>query len=586
MPTSRSSFPSRQSLTMPDMGIDKNAVFLLTSADGGKKAFGTGFAVACKEGQLYLLTCAHVADQLDGRINAGGEEAEIVVRGSADGIDLALLRIPCEQAPPLLNSIVSGKQDKKFQICGYGPFAGAKDNYVLRDIEGRLGKAIAFESAGGERVEAWDLHVEDDDFSRLQGGYSGSPLCDETGGLVAVVSHKIGNHGQRGHAVALANLQTIYPDIEQLIPSFSGSDNRIQTVRRGALYHHLLDSTTKRISFGLLAVVLLLGLIISVKYLRPDSKTSETNKLTETQKQKIPIKHLDPPGNLETEIKTGSTPESKIVFKPVQPAESEQQVSPPAHLVSKIEAQDTMTDPITGMEFVSVPGGCFQMGSPDNEKERSNNEGPRHKVCVDGFRMGKYEVTQGQWVKIMGSNPSQYQKGDEYPVEKVSWNKIQEFITKLNKQSGREYRLPTEWEWEYAARAGTSTARYWGDDISCDRAMYGNDKYQEQVSCMDYIRSEEALTPYSSAPVGSYPPNRFGLYDMLGNVSEFCSNWLGDYPSAQLNNPQGPAKGNIRVFRGGALGSSESGIRSAFRWGLPLHERNYGIGFRLVLPGL
>jgi formylglycine-generating enzyme required for sulfatase activity len=249
-------------------------------------------------------------------------------------------------------------------------------------------------------------------------------------------------------------------------------------------------------------------------------------------------------------------------------------------------SDEVMVNPVIGMELVSVPGGCFQMGSPDNEKERSNNEGPRHKVCVDGFRMGKYEVTQGQWVKIMGSNPSQYQKGDEYPVEKVSWNKIQEFITKLNKQSGREYRLPTEWEWEYAARAGTSTARYWGDDISCDRAMYGNDKYQEQVSCMDYIRSEEALTPYSTAPVGSYPPNRFGLYDMLGNVSEFCSNWLGDYPSAQLNNPQGPAKGNIRVFRGGALGSSESGIRSAFRWGLPLHERNYGIGFRLVLPGL
>ena len=311
---------------------------------------------------------------------------------------------------------------------------------------------------------------------------------------------------------------------------------------------------------GLIAIALLAGLVTYlVKYSHQVPKTPRTDKSTETQQRRIPTKDFDSPENPETEIKTAST------------------------LESKIEAHDTMPDPITGMEFISIPGGCFLMGSPDNEQGRDHREGPRHEVCVDGFQMGKYEVTQGQWVKIMGGNPSQYQKGDEYPVEKVSWNKIQEFITELNKQSGREYRLPTEAEWEYAARAGTSTARYWGGDISCDRAMYGNDKYQEQVSCMDYIRSEEALTPYSSAPVGSYPPNRFGLYDMLGNVSEFCSNWLGDYPSAQLHNPQGPAKGDIRVFRGGALGSSESGVRAAVRWGLPLHERDYGIGFRLVL---
>ncbi len=205
---------------LPDMGIDKNAVFLLTSADGSKKAFGTGFAVAHKDGQLYLLTCAHVAEQLDSKVNVGGQKAEILAQGSADSIDMALLRIPCEQPPPLLNRAVKGKESLKFHICGYGPFAGAKDNYVLRHIEGRLGKSIAFESPGSGRVEAWDLHVEDDDFSRLQGGYSGSPLCDEQGGLLAVVSHKV-DAGQRGHAVAIANLKNIYPDIEQIIPSFA-----------------------------------------------------------------------------------------------------------------------------------------------------------------------------------------------------------------------------------------------------------------------------------------------------------------------------------------------------------------------------
>jgi hypothetical protein len=202
------------------MGIDKDAVFLLTSADGGKKAFGTGFAVAHQDGRLYLLTCAHVADQLDSKVRVSGQEAEILAKGSPDSIDMALLRIPCEQPPLLLNRAVRGKEGLKFQICGYGPFAGAKDNYVLRHIEGRLGKSIAFESPGSGRVEAWDLHVEDDDFSRLQGGYSGSPLCDEQGGLLAVVSHKV-DAGQRGHAVAIANLKTIYPDIEQLIPSFA-----------------------------------------------------------------------------------------------------------------------------------------------------------------------------------------------------------------------------------------------------------------------------------------------------------------------------------------------------------------------------
>ena len=204
------------------MAIDNKAVFLLTGAEPGrKKAFGTGFAVAYEDGQLYLLTCAHVLDQLDDRVRVSGHEveAEMLAKGGADGIDLALLRIPCEDPPPLLNRTATGQAEKKFHICGYGPFSGAKDNYVLRDIEGRLGKSIAFESPGSGRVEAWDLHVDDDDFSRLQGGYSGSPLCDEQGRLLAVVSHKV-DAGQRGHAVAVTNLQTLYPEIEQLVPGF------------------------------------------------------------------------------------------------------------------------------------------------------------------------------------------------------------------------------------------------------------------------------------------------------------------------------------------------------------------------------
>ncbi len=323
-------------------------------------------------------------------------------------------------------------------------------------------------------------------------------------------------------------------------------------------------------SLGLIAA-LLAGLVIYfVKYPHQVSKMPLVNKSTDAQQQIISKKNFDSPGDSEAEIKTVSTPESKI------------------------EAHDTMTDPITGMEFVSVPGGCFLMGSPDNEEGRNHREGPRHEVCVDGFQMGKYEVTQGQWVKIMGGmegHQCQFRMGDEYPMEKVSWDEVQEFIVELNKQSkqsGREYRLPTEAEWEYAVRARTTTARYWGDDIFCSQAMYSNSKGNGNDSCMEYTRSEEApaaLTPYSTAPVGSYPHNQFGLYDMLGNVAEFCSNWLGPYP-LKKRNPQGPTKGDYRVFRGGGLGSSDSWVRSAARYGLPPHERNYGIGFRLVLPGL
>ncbi len=560
------------------MGIDKKSVFLLTCADSGrKKAFGTGFAVAHRDGQLFILTCAHVVDQLDGRVSVGGKAAEIEALGSADGIDLALLRISCGQSPPLLNRPVLGEPEMKFHICGYGPFAGAKGNYVLRHIEGKLGKSIAFESVRGiGRIDAWDLHVEDDDFSRLQGGYSGSPLCDDEGGLVAVVSHKIGGQGQRGHAVALANLKVLYPDIEQLIPSFADTDNRIRIIRKGPFYRYLPDSPAKRWSFSLIAVALLAGLFISIKY-----QSAEIGNRGKGNSRRSGHEHLD--GKTQRENDTPKQMSSAVPPKQSIEEESEADIPPIRLEVNADGSDEHVTDPVTGIKFVSLPGGCFQMGSPHNKQGRRHNEGPIHEVCLDDFRMGKYEVTQGQWLKIMGSNPSEYQKGDEYPVEKVSWNTIQDFIEKLNEKSGQNYRLPTEAEWEYAARAGTNTARYWGDDISCERAMYGNDKYQE-VSCMDYIRSEEALTPYSTAPVGSYPPNQFGLYDMLGNVSEFCSNWLGFYPSAQLHNPQGPAKGDARVFRGGSLGNGDSWIRSAVRYGLPLHERDGGIGFRLVLP--
>lgn len=203
------------------MLIEESAVFLLTGAGSApKKAFGTGFAVAYRDRQLFILTCAHVVEQLDSYIRVSGQEAEVVCIGASDSIDLALLRIPCNDPSAIVNRTAKGEVGMKFQVCGYGIFSGAKGNYVLREIQGRLGTPILFESSGGDRVEAWDLHIDEiDNFSKLQNGYSGSPLCDVEGGLVAVVSHKEAE-GRHGHALAVANLRRIYPQIEELIPSF------------------------------------------------------------------------------------------------------------------------------------------------------------------------------------------------------------------------------------------------------------------------------------------------------------------------------------------------------------------------------
>ena len=203
---------------------------------------------------------------------------------------------------------------------------------------------------------------------------------------------------------------------------------------------------------------------------------------------------------------------------------------------------DVWTEPQTGMEFVWINGGCFQMGSPDNENGRYLNEGPVHKVCVDGFWMGKDEVTQAQWQKIMGKNPS-YFKGDTRPVERVSWEDAQAFLKNFRSLGDfgslgdMTVRLPTETEWEYACRAGTQTAYSFGDDVGQlgDYAWY------------------PANSNSQTHPVGQKKPNAWGLYDMHGNVWEWCQDWYDEtyYGQSPEKNPQGPGSGQYRLLRGG-----------------------------------
>lgn len=235
---------------------------------------------------------------------------------------------------------------------------------------------------------------------------------------------------------------------------------------------------------------------------------------------------------------------------------------------SSVSGGGNYTDLTTGMEFVWVEGGCYQMGNIFDDG--SSDEKPAHEVCVDGFYLGKYEVTQGEWQAVMGYNPSYFKDGDNYPVERVIWNEAQDFIGKLNQFSGRTFRLPTEAEWEYAARSRGKKEKYSGGDNIKSVAWYNNNSNSE------------------SHPVGTKQPNGLGIYDMSGNVAEWCQDWYSSkyYSNSPRNNPQGPSSSLERVPRGGSWYDIKVDVRSTFRFGLTPDRRYDIIGFRLVMfPG-
>jgi formylglycine-generating enzyme required for sulfatase activity len=204
-----------------------------------------------------------------------------------------------------------------------------------------------------------------------------------------------------------------------------------------------------------------------------------------------------------------------------------------------------------------------------------DDETPVHEVCVGGFWMGKYEVTQAQWQNVMGDNPSHFTKDkvgqdtSTHPVEQVSWEDVQEFLQQLNEKAGTDvYRLPTEAEWEYVARAGTETMYSFGNDV------------EKLVEYAWYIINSK----FSSHPVGQLKPNVWGLHDMHGNVWEWCQDWYDReyYSKSPSKNPGGPSSGSDRVMRGGYLSSGAGDCRAAFRDGLTPDSHNHSVGFRLV----
>ena len=231
----------------------------------------------------------------------------------------------------------------------------------------------------------------------------------------------------------------------------------------------------------------------------------------------------------------------------------------------KDEMDNAQTFTVNGVAFkmIKVEGGTFPMGAtPEQGNDADADESPTHPVTLNTYYIGETEVTQALWTAVMGSNPSYFQ-GDSLPVERVSWNEVQEFITKLNQLTGKQFRLPTEAEWEFAARGGKQSHgyKYSGNSFPAAVAIYKEPK---------------------TNTVGSKSPNELGLYDMSGNVFEWCSDWYGNYESGIQANPQGPSSGTYRVLRGGCWDSEVKTCRVSYRYNSEPDKRSNSIGFRLV----
>ena len=218
------------------------------------------------------------------------------------------------------------------------------------------------------------------------------------------------------------------------------------------------------------------------------------------------------------------------------------------------------------IEMVFVQGGTFAMGcTPEQDNDCNDVEKPIHDVTISDFYIGKYEITQAQWVAVMDSNPS-YFKGNNLPVETVSWNDVQDFIHKLNAKTGKQYRLPTEAEWEFAARGGTKSdsCKYSGSNIAGHVAWYDNNSDNK------------------THPVGEKAPNELGIYDMSGNVLEWCNDWKGSYGSNAQTNPKGSSYSIYRINRGGSFANYARLTRVSWRNSDDPDCRYNSLGFRLA----
>jgi sulfatase modifying factor 1 len=250
----------------------------------------------------------------------------------------------------------------------------------------------------------------------------------------------------------------------------------------------------------------------------------------------------------------------------------------------------TWREQVTGMEMRLIPAGRFRMGSDPGEAGRQPDETPHEVEITCPFYLGTHEVTQGEWMRLMQGNPAQFPScGPRCPVETVSYDDVQQYIRRLTRAAnGGRFRLPSEAEWEYACRAGTRSAFATGAMLSTDQANYDGRYPQSGRPAGRYLARP--------APVGSFLPNAWGLYDMHGNVWEWCEDWYGDYPVVAARDPQGPSRraarsvwdargGNWRykrVIRGGSWYFNADSCRCALRYTHAPADKGFSLGFRLV----
>jgi formylglycine-generating enzyme required for sulfatase activity len=235
----------------------------------------------------------------------------------------------------------------------------------------------------------------------------------------------------------------------------------------------------------------------------------------------------------------------------------------------QITFSDNLSFTVAGVTFEMIPveRGTFIMGGTSEQgSDTATNEKPVHRVTLSSYYIGKTEVTQALWQAVMGTNPSRF-KGDNLPVERVNWKDCQEFIRKLNSKTGKSFCLPTEAEWEYAARGGSKSRnnKYSGSSNLGDVAWYREDSDEQ------------------THPVGMKRPNELGIYDMSGNVWEWCSDWYSSYDSASQTNPVGPNSGTSRVIRGGGWGNNASYCRVSYRYISRPSDCGNLLGLRLAL---
>jgi formylglycine-generating enzyme required for sulfatase activity len=290
-------------------------------------------------------------------------------------------------------------------------------------------------------------------------------------------------------------------------------------------------------------------------------------------------------------VKNGKNPVLKMTLKPKEKSGNQASTNPSSVKLGTKKGE-VITNSI-GIKLAYIPPGTFSMGSPKDELGRGEDEDEHDVEITKGFYLGVYEVTQGEYEKVMGENPSFFSaKGDaksqvpedtnRFPVEQVFYEDAVKFCAKLSEMEkgiGRLYRLPTEAEWEYACRGGaTSKAPFhYGKSISSDQANF-NGKYP-------YGGTDEGLHLGRTCKVGSYKPNGYGLYDMHGNVWEWCSDWYSSdyYANGPKRNPLGPSKGSTLVIRGGGWYDVGRGCRSAGREDFVPSNRHHDLGFRVAL---